>query len=185
MTASNRVRVYMGCSLDGVIAGPDDDLSFLDTPGPANSPPSSPEALQFDAFMAEVGAMLMGRRTYDVVDAMDVDWPYGDTPVLVATHRPLTGAPPTVRSVSGDIASVVAEAKAAAGDKDVYLDGGLLIRQALAAGLVDEMCLTILPLIHGDGGVRLFDGLQGLTKLAFVSHQAFEGGMIQITARPR
>ncbi len=184
MSATSRVRVYMACSLDGVIAGPEDDLSFLHDSGPDNSPAASPQALHFDGFMNQVGAMLMGRRTFDVVAAMGV-WPYGDTPVLVATHRTLPDAAPTVSAVSGDIQDLIERAKAAAGDKDVYLDGGLLIRLALDANLVDELCLTLVPLLHGGGGVRLFDGLQGMTPLEFLSHHTYDNGMVQITARPR
>ena len=78
-----RIRVYMGCSLDGAIAGPNHELSFLH--GHATTPGN---ALHFEDFMAQVGAMVMGRSTYDMVEGMGV-WPYGDIPVLVATHRPL------------------------------------------------------------------------------------------------
>ena len=87
MSTTSRVRVYLGCSFDGFIAGPNDDLSFLHAPAPEGSPdPADSDALGFEDFMAQVGAMLMGRKTYEIVAAMGV-WPYGVTPVLVATHR--------------------------------------------------------------------------------------------------
>lgn len=183
MSAHTRVRVYMACSLDGFIAGPQDDLSFLEppTPAPDLAPPPS-GALEFDAFMAQVGAMLMGRRTYDVVTGMGV-WPYGDTPVLVATHRELSPPAKPVRAVTGDIHSLISQAKKAAGDRDVYLDGGALIRQALDGGLVDELCLTWVPILLGKG-IRLFDGLQGQTRLEFVEHHSYDWGLLQVTARP-
>jgi dihydrofolate reductase len=183
MSASSRVRVYMACSIDGFIAGPDDDLDWLHAPAPEGSPAlEDSDALGFDTFMGQVGAMLMGRRTHDVVLGMGV-WPYGDTPVLVATHRELTPGAETVRAVSGDIQSLVAQAKDAAGDGDVYLDGGLLIRQAIDAGLVDELCLTMIPVLLGDG-IRLFDGPLGATDLDFVAHHTY-GHMLQVTVRPR
>lgn len=181
---SSQVRVYMACSLDGCIAGPNDDLGFLHAPGPEDAGPADPDALGFEAFMAQVGAMLMGRRTFDIVQGMGV-WPYGETPVLVATHRPLRDAPPTVRAVSGTTAEVVAAAREAAGDKDVYVDGGDLVRKAMAAGLVDELCLTMVPVIVGAGGVRLFDGLDATIPMRVVSHNTFEQGMVQLTMRPR
>jgi dihydrofolate reductase len=184
MSDSSRVRVYLGCSLDGCIAGPDNDLSFLHAPGPADPPPADPEALAYPEFMAQVGAMLMGRTTHDVVASMPIDWPYGDTPVLVATTRPLEDRPETVRGITGDIGTLIAQAKEAAGAGDVYLDGGALVRQALAAGLVDELCLTILPVILGRG-VRLFDGLEQSTLLEFTGQCRSAGGMVQLTARPR
>ena len=125
----------------------------------------------------------MGRRTHDVVAGFGT-WAYADTPVLVATRRPIEPAADTVRAVSGDISSLIDQAKAVAGDKDVYVDGGSLIRQALDAGLVDELCITYVPVLLGDG-TRLFDGLKSTTNLVFVEHHSYAGGMLQITMRPR
>lgn len=179
---ASRVRVYMACSLDGYIAGPQDDLSFLqDAPPPSALDVHDPGVLSFEDFMGQVGAMLMGRTTHDVVAGFGV-WPYGDTPVLVPTHRPLTAAADTVQPVSGDIRELVAQARALAGDGDVYVDGGSLIRQALDAQLVDELCVTLVPTLLGDG-VRLFD--QGIprSQWAFVG-QARMGHMVQLTLRP-
>ena len=81
-----RTRVFIASSLDGFIAGPEDDLSWL----PAVLDPS-PDAISFSSFMKEIGAMLMGRRTYDMVAGFDGPWPYGAVPVSVATHRALEG----------------------------------------------------------------------------------------------
>jgi dihydrofolate reductase len=183
MSASSRVRVYLGCSLDGFIAGPDDDLSFLSEPAPPSAEISEPsQALSFEAFMDRVGAMLMGRRTHDVVAAIGV-WVYGDTPILVATHRDLAPAASSVRAVSGSIESLIEQAKEVAGDKDVYLDGGDLVRQGLDAGLVDELCITYVPVLLGRGGVRLFEDLTRRTKLELVAHERM-GHMLQVTLRP-
>ena len=104
--------------------------------------------------------------------------------VLVATHHPIPPAPKggNARAVQGPIEQLVAEAKAAAGDKDVYLDGGDLVRQGLDAGLVDELCLTVLPLVLGRG-IRLWDGLQNRNDLEFDPPVIHEGRMVQLTAR--
>ncbi len=181
-----RVRVYLGCSLDGVIAGPDDDLSFLSTPGLHPGPDDPPTgALDFPTLLGQVGAMLMGRHTHDVVAGFGA-WPYGALPVLVATTRPLPPADrasPTVRPVQGTIGALLAEARAVAGDRDVYLDGGALVRQALDAGLVDELCLTVLPILMG-AGTRLFDGLARRSDWRFVQSVPM-GGMVQHTLVPR
>ena len=183
MSSSSRVRVYMGCSLDGFIAGPDDDLGFLGEPAPETAEATEPSGgLGFDAFMEQVGAMLMGRRTHDVVAGMGV-WVYGDTPVLVATHRELAPAADTVRAVSGSIGSLIGQAKEVAGARDVYLDGGDLVRQGLDAGLVDELCITYVPVLLGGEGTRLFDDLTRQTKMEFVEHQRM-GHLLQVTARP-
>lgn len=180
MSASSRVRVYMACSLDGFIAGRDDDLSWLEPPSDgaeASAAPSS--ALEFDAFMSQVGAMLMGRRTYDVIAAMG-QWIYGDVPVLVLTHRDLAPVAETVEPVAGTIEEVIALAKERAGSKDVYIDGGNLIQQALNAGLVDELVLTIVPILLGEG-IRLFDGLVSRQRAVFESHHRHGQGNLQLT----
>ena len=179
-----RVRVYIASSLDGFIAGPDDDLSWLTGPEAANpGGPTDPDALTFEAFIADVGAVLMGRGTYDVVRGMTW-WGYGERPVLVATHRELGEARGTVRAVSGSIEALVAEARTAAGEKDVYIDGGDLIRQAVAADLVDELTVTLAPVALGSGH-PLFAGLPRRYPLEITGHHTYEGGMVQIRARPR
>ena len=184
MDASPRVRVYMACSFDGYIAGPDHALDWLHQNYAAEGDLEADDAaLGFEAFMSQVGCMLMGRTTYDVVEAIG-QWPYGSTPVLVTTRRPLQPVAETVEAVEGSIESLIARAKAVANTKDVYLDGGDLIRQALEADLVDEITATFIPILL-TGGTRLFDGLTSRRLLQFVSHHALGGGMLQVTARVR
>ncbi|MEN0062360.1 MAG: dihydrofolate reductase family protein [Myxococcota bacterium] len=174
------VRVYLGCSLDGCIAGPDHDIGFLHDYEP--EPGAESKGLGFAEFMEDVGALLMGRRTYQV--PLDYDaWHYGDRPVLVATHHPLPPAPKGGRAwaVQGRIEDLVSQATAAAEGKDVYLDGGDLVRQGLEAGLVDELCLTFLPVVLGRG-IRLWDGLQRRTELRFENPVMSGGRMVQVRA---
>jgi len=168
----------MAASLDGFIAGPDDDLSWLPTDPNAEE---GEGVLGFAAFMAEVGALLMGRRTYDVVTGFGGEWLYGDTPVLVATTRPLEPVAPTVRAVRGDIDAVVEQAIEAAGDRDVYIDGGALIQSALQARRVDEIVVTMVPVLLGQG-VPLFGTLEQRQPLVF-EHHATYGSMVQLRAR--
>lgn len=158
-------------SRDGFVAGPDDDLSWLPD-GHAD------EDYGYEAFMAAVGAILMGRRTHDVVAGFGVDWPYGDTPVLVATHRPLCSDEPSVRAVSGTPTELVADAGAVAGDRDVYVDGGLLIQQVLDAGLLDEMIVTVIPVDLGKG-VPLLAGEEQWARLRPESLRMFPSGVEQ------
>jgi dihydrofolate reductase len=187
------VRVYIACSLDGFIAGPNDDLSWLPGADPEASgdPPTDDApatggddgAVGFEDFLGEVGALLMGRRTYDMVAGFGGAWPYGERPVLVATHRPLDPPRPEVRAVEGEIATLVAAAREAAGGKDVYLDGGHLARQALDAGLVDDLILTLVPVVLG-AGHPLFAGVRQRHTLEFVAQHDFGGGMVQLHYRP-
>ncbi|MEM9459363.1 MAG: dihydrofolate reductase family protein [Myxococcota bacterium] len=169
-----RVRVFIACSIDGFIAGPDHDLSWLPEP--------SGDDHGFGEFFASVGALLMGRRTYEVAEGFDGPWPYEERPVLVATHRPIQPSKPTIRAVEGEITTLVKQAREVAGDRDVYLDGGMLIRQALDAGLVDEITLTLVPVILGEG-FPLFTGAQRKT-LELVSSERSGESLVQLVLRP-
>ena len=146
----SRIQVYCGVSLDGFIAGANDELDWLDGPEPNHTADAGTVA--FDAFMAETGVLLMGRRTYDIVRGFDGPWPYGDKPVLVATSRPLDeGPPPSVATVTGTIEELCATAQERAQGLNVYLDGGGLITQALDAGCIDELILSYVPALLGRG----------------------------------
>jgi dihydrofolate reductase len=167
------VRIFLGCSLDGFIAGHDGDLSWLPTDGPPG------EDFGFGAHMARTGALLMGRATYDAIGDRGWDWPYGETPVLVATTRPLEPLAPTVRAVSGTPRELVAAARDAAGERGVYADGGALVRSLVDADLVDEAILTLIPVLLGQG-VPLFAGLEHRRKLELRAATTYPGGLVQL-----
>jgi dihydrofolate reductase len=179
---AGKIRVYIATSLDGFIAGPDDELDWLPNPTPDAVLPEG--ILGFEAFLAEVGAMVMGRNTYDVVRALGPTWYYGDVPVLVATHRPLASDVPSVRAVSGDIDALLDEALALADGADVYVDGGATIRAALDAGRVDDLVITVVPVALG-AGKPLFAGLARRCPLELLSHTDYGGGLVQLHLRPR
>jgi len=174
---AGKIQVYIASSLDGFIAGPDNDLSWL--PGP----PEDGSDNGYGAFMAGIGALLMGRATYDVVAGFEGPWPYGDVPVLVASNRPLHSTVPTVRHIQGDILSLLAQARTAAGAGDVYLDGGNLIRQAMDAGQVDRLVVTMIPVILGRGH-PLFAGVEHRQRLQLVEAKNLPGGLVQLTYIP-
>ncbi len=188
MAQNSRVLVYIACSFDGFIAGPGDDLSWLpgaDPEAPDFTDPAGAAqtgAVGFETFMRRIGALLMGRRSYEVVQGFGGSWPYGERPVLVATHRPLQPIVPQVRAVDGQIAELIAHARDAAGERDIYLDGGNLIRQALDADLVDELIVTMVPVLLGDGH-PLFAGVRKRHQLEFVRHQRYGNGLLQIELR--
>src|SRR5262245_25845938 len=148
-----RTHVFVGASLDGFIAGPNDELDWLSGGGDGGG--SAEARASFARFFAGIGCVLMGRRTYDVVSGFQGPWPYGDTPLLVVTSRPLTPKVPSVQSASAPLEALVARAREIAGKRDVYIDGGKLIRSALDLGLVDEITVTVVPMILG-AGIPLF-----------------------------
>jgi len=172
----SRVRVFIATSVDGFIAGPNDELDWL----------GGYEGVEdtFTPFMTEIGAMLMGRRTYDAVRNMDASWAYGETPVLIATTRELMPERVTVRPIQGPLAQMLDEAKQAAGDKDVYIDGGTLIRSALEEDLIDEVTLTVIPIILGKG-IPLFAGTAQRHPLDLIGQRPLGGGLIELKYRPK
>jgi dihydrofolate reductase len=171
-----RIRVFIATSLDGFIAGPGGDLSWL--PQPSGDPAAD---YGYAAFMADVGALLMGRITYETVLGFGGAWPY-PVPVLVASSRALTPTHASVRGVTGDIAALLEQARATAGERDVYLDGGTLIRQASDAGLIDEMTISLVPVILG-AGTPLFAGVERSRQFELVSSEAFGDGLVQLRYR--
>jgi dihydrofolate reductase len=142
-------------SLDGFIAGPGGDMSWLTeflAPNPT-----------VDDLINQIGALLVGRRTfggddpYQGVEGKEGE-PFGGGwtgPQFVLTHRP-PGQPVDGVTFVGDLDSAVAAAKAAAGDKYVNILGASTARQCLDAGVLDEIFVCIAPVLLGDG-VRLFE----------------------------
>lgn len=151
---------HMTVSLDGFIAGPEDTMDWV-----FEHYQASPMG---DAAPARTGAMLVGRRSYDVGsrdkeagkrsgDAFGEEGRW-EGPQFVFTHHPPDGEPdPSVTFVSGDLAPVVERAKSAAGDREVLVIGADVARQCLAAGLIDEIRVHLVPVLLGDG-VRLYGG---------------------------
>ena len=156
-----RVITGLTVSLDGFFedaAGSTDRL-YPDLADLAETP-------YLKAMQAETGAVLMGRRTFDMAGDPDS---FADTyelqvPLFVVTHRPPAREPKRnerlyVTFVSDGLESAVAQATAAAGDKAVQVVGGADVnRQLLAAGLADELRIDVMPVLLGSGR-RLFDGL--------------------------
>jgi len=166
-------------SMDGFVTGPNDRLGaglgdggerlhYWVFGGPwaygdevRGSASEIDQAYLEDAFSAG-GAWLVGRTMHDVVDGWGDDPGFG-VPVYVVTHRAhetLVKGDTTFEFVTDGIDVALAKARAAAGDKNVIVMGGAdLLRQYLAAGVVDELTLTIAPVLLG-GGKRLFEGIE-------------------------
>lgn len=171
----SQVRIFLATSLDGFIAGTNDDLAWLPDPLEGDGD------FGYAAHMEHIGCLLFGRRTYDIVQSLG-GGSYPPIPMLVATRRPLEAARPEVRPVAGSIDELIAAAREAAGGKDVYLDGGDLIRQAMDAGLVDQATISVVPVVLGTG-IPLFAGCQKRHPLELESSHAFGGGIVQLVYR--
>ena len=151
----NKVLWHITMSLDGFIAGPDDAMDWaFEAYGGGNE--------LADEIRRGTGAILAGRRWYDVATAKydGVAGIYGGAwsgPVFVLTHR--DGDDATVTFLSGGVEDAVAQARTAAGERNLELFGADLARQVLAAGLLDEIVIHLAPVLLGDG-VRLYDATE-------------------------
>jgi dihydrofolate reductase len=171
----SKVVALMSMSLDGFVADPNDgvaevfdwymssgDVEFR-TGGsdPMTFNVSAPSAEHLRALWSELGAVLTGRRTFEVADGWGGNHAWG--PAFVVTHHVPDGWPrpnSTVHFVTDGIESAVRQAKAAAGGKSVAVHGADTIQQLLNAGLLDEICVDVAAVLLGSG-VRLFDHLAG------------------------
>ena len=149
---SGKVVVNRCMSLDGFIAGPGHSMDWGG--GRSLADYVAPDDLAEVA--AATGAMLVGRRTWDVGDEMEAeepgrtDYPFSGAMFLLS-HRPLEAPGPEVTILSGDIGEVVATALDAAGGKDLEILGADVAGQCLQRGLVDEILVYVLPVLLGDG----------------------------------
>ncbi len=112
-----------------------------------------------DAAIARVGAVIIGRNMYEAAGAWGGTNPWG-IPVFILTHRPEEEPEDAGFTFVSGLEEAIARARKAAGDKDVSVAGGAnVIRQALDAGYVEDLGITIAPVVLG-GGKRLFEGFE-------------------------
>ncbi len=165
------VYFYMTVSLDGFIAGPDDDVERLfswyfrgDTEVPIPGSPtlkvSPASARLIEEYGRTAGAGIVGRRTFDIAQAWGGNPP--GAPLFVLTHDPPREWSSRPESpfvfVTDGIESAVRQASEAAGERNVQVWTGSTFRQALAAGLLDEIHIALAPILLG-GGIHLYESL--------------------------
>jgi dihydrofolate reductase len=168
-----KVLAGITTSVDGYIAGPDDGpgkglgeggerLHYWVFGGPwtyENEPKgeaTGEDAAWLAETIARVGAVVSGRATYEAAGHWGDENPWG-IPVFIVTHRPEEEPKSGAFTFVSGVEEAVEQARAAAGDKDVHVMGGAdVIRQALDAGLVDELTIIVAPVVLG-GGKRLFE----------------------------
>jgi dihydrofolate reductase len=173
--------LYMAMSLDGYIAGPNDGTDnpggdgfdrlhqWFVTPDGKFFRPSGPSGELYDEMNAP-GAILVGRRTAEQVDHWGGDHHGQGVRIFVPSHRPpgpSVANYPLVTYVTDGIASAMAQAKAAAGERYVLVHGAYTAQRALEAGVLDELQISQIPVLFG-GGRRLFEVLPSRIELDIV-----------------
>jgi len=167
MTAS----VFIGTSVDGFIARPNDDLDFL--------PEGGGELHGYNEFIASVDAIVIGRKTFEKVLTFGA-WPYGDKRVVVLSSRPLDlsrAIGGVVEQMAGSPAEIVSQL-AANGARNLYIDGGITIQRFLRAGVIQRLIITRVPVLIGDG-VPLFGTLPHDIRLRHIATRHYPSGLVQ------
>lgn len=164
-------RVFIGMSVDGFIARLDDDLEWLTSRGEQAGDTG------FDAFMATIDHLVMGRGTYEKVMESGF-WPYDGKRILVLSST-LESTDPRIQVVRSltEVRSVLDVSA-----RGVYIDGGQVVRTFLRAGLVDEVTLSRVPVLIGEGK-PLFGALPHDVDLQLLDNLTLGGGMTQTLYR--
>lgn len=172
-----KVSVFVATSLDGFIARKNGSLDWLDR---ANTDVPHGEDGGFAAFMASIDVLVMGRNTFDQVQSFG-QWPYGEKPLVVLTKRPLSIASELKRTVSTSQESPkdLLVRLGAEGTRHIYVDGGLTIQSFLNANLVDELTITLIPVILGEGK-PLFGPQEKDIILKHIATKTLDFGFVQL-----
>ena len=172
------MTLHVVASLDGFIARKDNSVSWLDAPGSVYEAGVSVSEEEIAAFVKAIDCYVLGSRTYE--HALELGWPYGDTPTVVLTNRELSSTKKSVEFYSGDLTTLVRE-KLAPRYRNIWLVGGAIASQRfLSLGLVDEIKLTVAPVLLGDG-LRLFGDSEAETRWTLKSVAAYRNGFVELS----
>jgi len=166
-----KLILYIATSLDGYIAQPHDDLSFL------AMVQKEGEDYGYEAFVNTVDTVILGRKTYDWVRGQ-FDFPHADKKTFVITRQ----ARPDIGNISfytGDLTSLVERLKSTAG-KHIFCDGGAeIVNELLRKDLLDELIISVVPVLVGSG-TRLFQDGRAVQKLQLLDVKTFDTGLVQL-----
>lgn len=168
MERTKKNSVFIATSIDGYIADKNGGIDWLHSiPNPNN------EDMGYVEFISNIDALVMGRTTFETVCSFDVDWPY-DKPVFVLSNT-LVEIPESHREkaflIKGTLSEIIGQINKK-GYNRLYIDGGSTIRNFLKADLIDEMTITIIPIVLG-GGSPLFSELPNELKFELVKTKTY------------
>lgn len=169
-----KLSLFIATSLDGYIAKPNDDLSFL------KLVEKDGEDYGYSEFTANIDTIILGRKTYDFVlkeiGSSHYDNGQRDVYVITRTERPKIGR---TTFYTGNLTELVKQLKSESG-LNIYCDGGAeIINELLQHDLIDELIISIIPVLVGNG-TRLFKDSRPEQELEFMSAKSFDTGLIQL-----
>ena len=179
MTTGSKITIHMVSSLDGMIAKMDNSVSWFETADHYEKGHADPDTAEF---LTAIDCYIMGSRTYE--HALELSrsygWAYGDTPTIVLTHRNLPVEKPNIEMYSGDLNKLVEE-RLTPNYKNVWLVGGpALVKDFIRANLADEIRVSILPIILGEG-LPFFNHIGRELPLHLKDATAYKNGMVELS----
>jgi|SRR5215467_2009572 len=180
-TRTSKVTLHVVSSLDGFIAKKDNTISWMDSPGNVYEKGVSEDGT--DDTVASIDCFVLGSRTYE--HALELGWPYGETPTIVLTSRQLPCTRRTVEFYSGDLRKLVEEILPSRYGTtrrgNIWLVGGAKLCQSfLAKGLVDEIRLMIAPITLGDG-LALFGNCGSEQRWLLENVVGYKNGFVELS----
>ena len=175
-----KASVFIATSLDGFIARSNGDIDWLME---ANKVIPSGEDCGYGEFIETVDVIVMGRHTFEQVVGFD-QWFYGDKRMIVMSsgHVEIPSHLRATVSASSESPRVLVERLAHEGAHHLYVDGGITIRRFLAERLIDEMTITTIPILLGEG-LPLFGPLPEDLPMTHLRTRAYEFGFVQSVYR--
>ncbi|HET7106949.1 MAG TPA: dihydrofolate reductase family protein [Candidatus Acidoferrum sp.] len=170
--------MHVVSSLDGFIAKQDNSVSWLEDNGSVYEAGATISEQEIAAFIKAIDCYVLGSRTYE--HALELGWPYGETPTVVVTSRKMSSTKNNVEFYSGDLRELI-DAKLAPRYRNIWLVGGArLCQRFLKLGLVDEIKLTIAPVLLGDG-LRLFGDSATEARWNLQNVVAYKNGFVELS----
>ena len=173
-----KVTIHMVSSLDGIIAKKDNSVSWFDTPDRYEKGVAGQDSVEF---LKTIDCYVMGARTYE--HALELSksygWAYGDTPTIVMTHRRLPIERQNIEIYSGDLDKLVGE-RLKPNYKNVWVVGGaMLVKDFIRLKLADEIRLSVIPIILGDG-TPFFNHIGQEQALHLEEVTAYKNGIVEL-----
>lgn len=171
-----KLVLYIATSLDGYIARTGGEIDWLEQV-------SNPNQIDhgYQGFLSGIGALVMGRKTYDKILGFGIDWPYPDLACFVASRRgTLEVGSPNTTHISDDLEETIVQLKADL-SQDIWLvGGGELVQYLLQAQLIDQVIITLVPVTLGDG-IRLFPPPGPIQDWELDKVERFETGLVSLS----
>ena len=174
---NRKVFLYIATSLDGYIATKNENLDFL------SLVEQEGEDYGYADFIKTVDTVIVGRKTYDKVLSMGFDFPHADKESYIITRTP---KPPigNIQFYTENLEALILKLKEKDG-QNIFVDGGAeIVNLMMKDNLIDVFCVSIIPVLLGDG-IRLFQDNRPELQLKFVRSETFKSGLVQIWYQKR